>query len=111
MAAVFGQAHHALFIDGVAVSRAVAPHGQQPFDLGERPIGADGQGRMLVEHPFDRLAWDTWRSPRAGITKGKLAGIGKTGFQSGPSHAVNDRDAVSLAGKIISAGYAFDAST
>src|SRR5690606_35276943 len=97
--------------DGVAVCRAVAPHGQQPLDLCQCSIGTNSQGRVLVEHPFDGLARDTRRSPGAGIAKGKLTCIGKTGFQSGPSHAVDDRYAVSLAGKIISAGYAFYAST
>ena len=102
VAAVFGHAHHALLVDRIAVGRAVPQHGRHPAQLEQAAVGADGQRRVLLEHPLHRLERNAGRGPRRGVAGRDLAGIGKAGFLRRAALAVEHRDLGARTGQVIS---------
>ncbi|MNN78810.1 hypothetical protein D3C81_1954000 [compost metagenome] len=101
IAAVFGQTQHALFIDRIAVGRAVGQHGGHPLQLVQAAVQAYRQGRVLFEQPFDGLQRNAGRGPGRGIAGRDLAGVGVAGFLGRGGLAVQDRHAGTLTGEII----------
>ena len=91
IAAVFGKADHAAFVDGIAARIAVAQHAGDPFDLGQRRARTDDQRRMFHEQPFHRLDRNAGGRPRRGIAWRHLACVGKAGFQRRGGLAVDHR--------------------
>ncbi|CFM34232.1 Uncharacterised protein [Bordetella pertussis] len=110
VAAVFGQAQHAFLVDAVAAGRAIGQHRRQPAPLVETAVGADGQRRMLLEHPLQRLERDAGRRPRRGVARRHLAGIAVAGFVGRPGAALQHRDLRALARQIIGGRRADDAA-
>ena len=92
VAAVLGHAHHARFVDRIALMRAVAQHLRQPTVLVPVQARADRQRGMLGEQPLDRLQRHARRGPRRGVAERQLACVGETGFQRRTGLAVDDRD-------------------
>ena len=106
LAAVVGDAQHALFVDGVALGRAVVEHGAHPAQLKRAAIEANGQRRVLFKHPLDGLGRNARGPPRRGIAVRNLPCVGKAGVQRRAGIAVNDRDFSPRTGQVIRGGYA-----
>ncbi|MNQ78778.1 hypothetical protein D3C85_937000 [compost metagenome] len=80
VAAVLGQTHHALLVHRIAGGGAVAQHLRHPQVLVDVAGGPDGQRRVLLQHPFDRLQRHAGRGPGRCITGRNLASVGEAGF-------------------------------
>ena len=104
VAAVFGQAHHALLVHRVTAGGAVAQHLRHPQVLVDVAGELDGQRRMALEQPLDCLQRYAWRSPGRGIAGRDLACVGEAGFHGHRRLAVDHGHFETLPGQIIGTG-------
>ncbi len=106
VAAVIGHAHHARLVDRIAAGGAVAQHLPQPAVLGDVGGRADGQWRVLLEQPLDRLQRHPGRGPRRGVAEGELAGVGEAGLQRRAGLPIHHRDLVARLSQVPGTGRA-----
>ncbi len=106
VAAVLGQPHHALLVDGIALGAAVHQHLPHPLELEQRTVRLDGERGVLLEHPLDGFERHAGRGPGRCIARGDLAGIGKTGPKRGRGLTVDHGDFMAGTGQVPGAGNA-----
>ena len=111
VAAVLGQAHHALLVQRVVRARALREHARHPAQLAQRTVGTDAQRRMALEHPLQCLQWNAGRRPRRGIAGRYLAGVGEACLQRRAAAAVDDLHLGAGARQVIGGADADDAAT
>ena len=104
IAAVLGQAHHALLVHRVTAGGAVAQHLRHPQVLADIAGGLDRQRGVLLQQPLDRLQRDTRCCPRRGVAWRHLAGVGKAGFQGGTVLAIHHHHFKAGTGQVIRTG-------
>ncbi|MNF74370.1 hypothetical protein D3C84_564000 [compost metagenome] len=104
VAAVLGQADHALLVHGIAAGGAVAQHLRHPQVLVDIGGGLDGQRRVTLQQPLDRLERHARCSPGRGVAWRDLAGVGKAGFHGGGRLAVDHDHFIPFARQIIGTG-------
>ncbi len=111
VAAVFGEAHHAALVDGIARRRAVLQHLPHPLQLKRGAVEADRERRVLLEHPLDGLQRHARCRPWRRVARRNLSCIGEARFEGGAGFTVDHRDFVARAGQVIGARDADDAAS
>ncbi len=106
VAAVFCQAHHALFVDGVAALGAVAEHLHHPAILLWIGGWPNGQGSMLGHQPLDRLERNAGSRPGGGVTGRNHAGIAEAGLQARARLTIHHGYFMACFSQVPGAGYA-----
>ena len=101
VARIFGDAHHARFVERVGTLGAVAEQPQPPDPHARIEHRADDQRAIGHQQPFDGLDRNAGACPRGGIAVGELAGIAETGLEAGAGLAVDDRHLMAGLGEII----------
>ena len=104
IAAVLGQADHALLVHRVALGGAVAQHLQHPGVLAGIGGELDGQRRVLFQQPLHGLQRNARGCPGRSVAGRHLAGVGEAGFQRGTVLTVDHHHLEPGTGQVIRTG-------